>query len=222
MNSQFEISEMMEELLEMLELGTGIAEMSMISVILIITLVAFILKLIFSFILYIVEAIPLYKLGKKFSRKSAGLAWIPIFGKYIRLYCLADLCPEKKVRILDDRLTIKNRNTSFIIYLGVNIFGASLITALVLILGVIPGIGAIISSLSSVLYIIPVFFCGYIEYVYLKDLLDNLRADEHKNSTAAGVITICDVLVAGGLIRSIYLYTLLKYDPLQGQNLIEE
>jgi len=43
------------------------------------------------------------------------------------------------------------------------------------------------------------------------------KEDEKSNNTAAIVVTVLDALVTGGLAQSIYLYSIIKKEPLQEQ-----
>lgn len=173
------------------------------------------IALVLSVVMYIFSALPLYKLAKKLNRPYAWLAWIPVAGIYFRSYVLCDLAGDKELVIIKDKIVIKNRTTSFLIYLGIVIFGTAIITTIASILMLIP----IIGWLSFILLYIPVVCAGFMDYAYLRDALDIFKEDKQSNNTTAIVVTLLDCLVTMGIARIVVLFTLLKHEPLP-QNVV--
>ncbi|MBQ6823608.1 MAG: hypothetical protein IJP27_03055 [Clostridia bacterium] len=216
MNSSYdEFIEVMQSIYDALFLGYGIAEMSISGIILLIAVIGAICSAVFSLIVWILEAVPVYKLAKKAGRKWAMLAWVPIFGSYFRLYVLTDIPGNQELTFFgSEKFKISSRPLSFWIYVGIKVFGTGLITALIGILNLIPIIGQIIGGISSLLYLVPAAACGIMEYAYLRDVLNLFKPDQKANRTAAIVVTVLDSLATLGFARVIYLYTVLKYNPL--------
>ncbi len=215
MNSSLnDVMDVLEEITYALELGTGFASLGVMGIMLIVAAITFIVALVIAIALYIVEAIPLYKLAKKHGRKYAWLAWMPIYGKFFRVWVLSDLVPDKEVVLIKDKYVVKDRQQSYWIYLGVDLLGGFVIGMIVFFVSFLPIIGSILGMFVYLLYLIPGVICAYIEYIYLKDLLDVYKEDQKKNQNTSIIVTVLDLFVTGGWARSIYLYTLLKLEPL--------
>ncbi len=211
------INDFLEEILEFLGLGYALGEVSIAGAILIFgiitVIVSAIISFIFKFIIYVLEAFPVYKLARKTGRKRAWLAWVPVFGSYFRLYVLADIAGDKEL-VFFGKFKLKNRPLSFWMYVGIDLFGSTLITAVIGVLQVLPVIGQIIGALSTLLNLVPAVAKAFIEYAYLRDVLNIFKEDKKANNTASIVVTALDALATLGFARVIYLYTILKYNPI--------
>lgn len=208
----------LEEIYESLYYGLGIAELGIFGVMLMAAIIGAIISAVVSFIttliIWLVEAFPTYKLAKKVGCNKAFLAWIPILGNYFRMYVLVTMVEDTPFELFGGKIKIENRSLSFWLYVAISYFGVALITALVSLLTVIPVIGTVIGSISSLLYLLPPVVTGLMEYVYLKDVLDLFKEDKKSNSTASIVVTVLDSFVTFGLARAIFLCTMLKTEPL--------
>ncbi len=211
------INDFLEEFLRFLNVGITLGELSLGGTILLVCLITSIItaviSFIFQFIIYVLEAFPVYKLARKTGRKRAWLAWVPVFGSYFRLYVLADIAGDKEL-VFFGKFKLKNRPLSFWMYVGIDLFGSTLITAVIGVLQVLPVIGQIIGALSTLLYLVPAVAKAFIEYAYLRDLLNIFKEDKKANNTAAIVVTALDALATFGFARVVYLYTILKYNPI--------
>jgi hypothetical protein len=96
----------------------------------------------------------------------------------------------------------------------IHYFGNTLITMLVAILNVIPGLGQILSALSTLLYLAPYVAVAFMNYVFFRDILDCFNEDKKSNVATSVVITLLDELVTQGLVRFVYYIILLFKDPL--------
>ncbi len=211
------INDFLEEFLRFLNVGITLGELSLGGTILLVGLITSIItaviSFIFQFIIYVLEAFPVYKLARKTGRKRAWLAWVPVFGSYFRLYVLADIAGDKEL-VFFGKFKLKNRPLSFWMYVGIDLFGSTLITAVIGVLQVLPVIGQIIGALSTLLYLVPAVAKAFIEYAYLRDVLNIFKEDKKANNTAAIVVTALDALATFGFARVVYLYTILKYNPI--------
>ena len=163
-------------------------------------------------LLWLLEAIPTYKLAKKLNYQYAALAWIPF--RYVLHYVQIAMVGDKPFELFEKKLTVQNRSLTFLVYLGIDLFGSMLITSLIAILGVLPGIGPVISALSTVLYLAPYVAMAMMDFVYIKDIGDRFKEDKQGNINASIVVVLLDNLVTFGLAKIVYLYTLLKKDPI--------
>lgn len=214
------IVDMLEELYEGLYYGVGIANMGVAGVTLIVSVIAALVAAIFGFmvslLVFVLEAIPLYKIAKKLNKKSAWLVWLgwlPVVGGYISTYVFADIPGDKPVK-LTDKMIIQNRLMSFWIRCGIGLFGTSLITVFICIISFIPVLGQIIGAFSTMLYLVPAAAIAWIEYVYICDVLDIFNPNQRSNRNAAIVIAVLDSVVTFGLARAFYLYTVMNKEPL--------
>ncbi|MBQ8182330.1 MAG: hypothetical protein IJ025_00325 [Clostridia bacterium] len=189
----------------------GIAEIGVAGVVLIAGIIGSIFSFIVSVIFFILEAIPVYLIAKKHGRKSALLAFVPFFSTYFKLYVLSDIAGDKPLKLLGDKLEIKNRKLSVWVYIGIDLFGETLIYMVVALLSVvITGIGAV----SSVLLLVPAAAKVIMEYAILRDVIDIYKPNKSGNKKVAIVISVLDSLVTLGFVRIVYLYTLIKLEPL--------
>ncbi|MDO5123837.1 MAG: hypothetical protein Q4D44_04130 [Eubacteriales bacterium] len=210
-----ELFDMLPDLFGSADSSLALAEMGIAGIILLVALITAVISIIFSLVIYVVEAIPTYILARKAKRPLAWLAWIPFFGSYCRLFVLADIPGNKPFVALTDKITIKSRPLSFLAYVGIKLLGPSVITAFIALANLVPFIGQVVGTLSSVLYLVPAVALAIMEYVYLKDVLDVFKEDKKANSTASLVVTLLDSFITFGFARVIYLYTLLKKEPIE-------
>ncbi|MBO5358880.1 MAG: hypothetical protein J6A78_06125 [Clostridia bacterium] len=169
--------------------------------------------------LYIFQSIPVYSLAKKVGLKYAWLSWVPIFHDYFRLFVLCEIAGNKPFVPKLGKFKIENRKLSFLAYVLIKNFAN-------LIVGIITTIAnifiPIVGSISLVLGLIPTAACAWIEYVYLRDLLDIFKEDKKSNNTTSIIITVIDALLPFDLIRTGYLYTLMKKQPLPEKEIVFE
>ena len=215
--------ESLEELYNFLFYGLGIAELGIAGTILVVCIIAGLVAAVFAFLVsllvFVLEAIPLFKISKKVGRSSAWLvwlSWLPIVGNYLSTYVLSDVLGNKPLKLVD-KFIIENRLLSFWIYVGINLFGSSLITAFIGMVNVIPFVGQVIGACSTLLYLLPMIATAWIEYAYLRDVLNLFKPDQKSNNTTAIVIAILDALVTFGFARAFYLYTVMNKEPLPSQ-----
>ncbi len=205
-----EVSQILEDIYYTLFYGLGIAELGIAGVILMISIITAAISLLVAIVVWVLEAIPLYKLAKKNGRKHAWLAWVPLFGNYFRMYVLADIPGDKPFSFGSRSLC--SRNMAFWIYVGIEIFGDALINIIVLIINFF---FPVVGLLALVLPLLPWICTAIMEYIFLKDVIDMFKTDKKSNNVAAIVITVLDNIVTLGFARLIYLYTLLKYAPIK-------
>lgn len=160
-------------------------------------------------VMHYVEAIPVFKLAKKAGIKYAWVALIPI--KPCSTFVLASIPGEKEVSLLGKK-DIK-RTTAIIIYFVILFVGVPIATFISGIigtfLGIIPFIGIILAGLvGTVIGLIPGAALIIFEYSFLKDITDLYDTGK---STAL-IITIINYFVP--IVRGIYLWTLIKKEPL--------
>ena len=200
----------LESIYDALYYGLGIAELGVAGVMMMVAIVTAAVSALLALVIWVLEAIPLYKLAKKTERPMPWLAWIPFFSSWFRQYVVADI-PGNKPFDVFGKYKFDDRRTAFWVYLGIRLLGTIIIGLIVSVVSiVIPFIG----SFSAILYLIPGAAAAIIEYIFLKDLLDVFKPDTKANTTASIVIVLLDTFVTLGLARTVYLYTLLKLDPL--------
>ena len=189
-------------------------------------LIIFVITTIFSIILfiigYLVRAVPVFAIAKKTKCKFAWFAWIPIYQRLFCLFVLSKSSTKSDFEFWNGKIKIKERIYSFLIYLALYFFGYSLITAFIAILNLIPGLGQILGAVSMLLYLIPTVVCAIIEYVYFRDVLDLFKSDKKSNCIHATAVTILDNLVTLDFARSIYLFTILKCNPIHQSSVPED
>lgn len=215
-----EFTENLEEIIAFLTAALGLAELGVMGTVFVFTILASVITAAFAFLVsllvFILEAIPLYKISRKMGRKSAWLvwlSWLPIVGSYLGLYVLEEI-PGRKPLHLVGKLRIESRILSFWIYVGIAVFGNAFITAVVGILSLIPVIGTILGYVSWALYFVPAVALAWMEYAYLRDVLDIFKEDHRSNIIAAAVVAALDATVTMGLARAFFLYTVMNKEPL--------
>ena len=182
-------------------------------------ILAAIVALIIGIIYFIIESIPVYTLAKRVGYKHAWLAWMPFFHDYCRIFVLCETAGNKPFVPNLGKFKIENRKMSFLVHVLIKYFGGMVVGTVVSIVSLIlPGVG----SLSAILGLLPSVACALIEYVYLRDLLNIYKEDEKANNTAAIVVSVIDFILLGDFIRTCYLYTLIKKQPLPEKEIVIE
>ena len=205
LNGLNDVESLVESVYEILSGSLGI-------VALIGAIISVLVSVILSIAQWILLAIPLYKLAVKTGRKYPWIAWIPIVGDYCRTFVLCDIPGEKEVVLFKD-FKIKSRMLAFWIWVGIFLFGKYVWNSVMTLLGgllAFTGIGVALAALKFV----PNILIGFLEYVFLRDVLDTFKSDKKSNNIWAIVVTVIDLLLPWRFARTICLYTLLKREPL--------
>ena len=124
---------------------------------------------------------------------------------------------NKPFDLFDGKIKMQSRTMSFWCYVAIALFGSAIISAAVAILGFVPIVGQIIGLVSAILYLLPPVAVGMMQYAYIRDVLDMFKENRKSNRTAAIVISVLDSIATFGLARAIYLWTLLKTEPIAQQ-----
>ncbi|MBQ9130175.1 MAG: hypothetical protein IJX59_05375 [Clostridia bacterium] len=210
----------LEDVYQMLLLGSGILSTAIAAITTLITAVGWVVSLIAALIaglvtllIYILSALPVYRTARKAGRKRAWLAWVPFFGSLFRLYVLCDTAGQQPVTFFGGKLSFK-RGNSFLVYLIIYFFGNALITAGISILSILPVLGTALGAVGTLLYLLPYVTCAFFEYAYLKDTLDLFKENQRSNRNLAILITVIDNLATQGVAKTICLYSLWSRKPL--------
>lgn len=181
---------------------------------LIFTIVVVLAVVIYWIVFYFGSAIPLFVVGRRAKCKYAWLAWVPIFQDVFSIFVMWKISGKEPFEFWNGKICIKQSLLAVAAYPLIQFFGAFIVSFIVTILNVIPGFGQVASLLANLLYCIPAFFLGVIEYVYLRDVIQVFRADEKKCRLHAFVVVILDNLLTLGWARNIYLISLMGKKPL--------
>lgn len=212
MESLDQIAGIMSDSADILTAIVALIQLFVSGVGLIVAILCAILVFLVAIAEYVLQAIPVYKLAKKTKTKYAWLAWIPLYCEFFRAYLLADMAGNKPFSLFGGKIKVKNRRNAFWAYLIVGVSSELIISVLTFILStVLPGVASI---LGAFVMLLPGVFRAFIEYVFLRDVLDMFKPDKSANNTAAIVITFLDHTVTDGWAQTIWLYTLLKRKPL--------
>ena len=196
--------------------------------------------LLFSIGVYLLNAIPLYKIGKKLGYDKNFLPWIPVLSSFFQLYMLSDLPGIKSFSIfpkLDRYLKIDTRKKSFLVYIILYCVGMAVSFAFSGISEIVSvilshitaeylneGLSAVLYILSagidiiafivpSILSLILAVYTAAVIYVYLRDLINIFRPDRASNERTAMVVAVLNS-VTSGLALPIYLCYLSRFEPL--------
>lgn len=146
----------------------------------------------FTFLLvigmYIITAIPLYKMAKKMGKDNAWLAWIPIGNQYI-MYTI----PDKPYDLFNGKIHFEERYKAFIMSLVVS-YGGSIIYGMFSGLSVIPILGVFMFILAWLIWFAAIVCAYIIQYPMYKDIYDTFIPS--KDNTALAVISIIIPIVA--------------------------
>lgn len=182
--------------------------------------------------IYLLKAIPLYKIGKKLGYDKNFLPWL---GGYFATYALSDMPGIKEFSItpkIDSFLKIRTKNRAFIIFLAVNIifpllpfvfiFGFFLLFFLSALLP--EAVFVVFAVILMLLYLL--FFALYsilsyavtavyavVHYVYLRDLSCIFIPDRNTAKTLSVLSAVLDSFT-GGFAIPVYLCCLSRKDPL--------
>lgn len=177
-------------------------------------IISAIISLLITLVNVIVKAIPVYKLAKKKGRKKAWMVWIPVWTKYFRWYVMMDMAGDKPFEIFKGKISIQDRRITFWTRVLIVLFGGKLVTAIGVVLGFIPYVGTLFSMVAGVLYVALEVVCAMIRFVYLRDVLDLFDPKKKQNRIAAIVIAALDSLATLGFAEAIWLYLIMKKEPL--------
>lgn len=213
----YDISEFLDNFIYMIEDFFESLDIGFIIGIIAVPLCIFLL---FALAGYVLKSYAVYKLGKKFNRDNAALAWIPFYHDIFCMYVLSEITAKPYFSIhpkIDKALNIKSRKTAFYIYLGCVLIGPFFAAVLSGFMGIfisfIPFIGPATSAVvGSVIGLVLAVLSSVFRFVYLRDLLDALKRDKAENQQTALIISVIAYFVP--IVFSIYLLTLLKYSPL--------
>lgn len=195
---------------------------------------------IFTIGVYVLNALPLYKIGKKLGYDKLFLPWIPV--SIIPFFVLGDLPGRKDFTVspkIDRFLKIGTRKKSYILYIVLYVLFLAFVMISSCAMMVFPFLmeaGVLAEELAIILmlaymfiYIAVVFLSAGVftalsityYYVYLRDLLDIFKPDRSSNKTLALILAITNNF-ASGLVVPIYLLILSKSDPLPEEPFYEE
>ena len=160
---------------------------------------------------YIFHSIPIYSMAKKLGMKYAWLAWMPVFHDLFRLYLLSEMAGDKPCDPGIGNFKIANRRMSLLYYVLIKWLGAAVVSIVV---GIASAIIPLLGSVSAILGLLPAAACGILEYVYLRDALHLFKEDAKANKTTAIIITAIEAVLHVDFVKTGYLYTLMKKEPL--------
>ena len=186
----------------------------------------------FAAAMYVLNALPLYRIGKKLGYDKCFLPWIPV--SLIPFFVLGDLPGRKDFTVspkIDKFLKIGTRKKSYIIYIVLYVlFLAFTLTAgfgmmvfsFLMEAGVLPEeLSMILMMAYMMVYLAVIFLAAGVftalsityYYVYLRDLIDIFKPDRENNKKLALILAITNMF-ASGLVIPIYLLILSKSEPL--------
>ena len=177
-----------------------------------------ILGILFWIAIHIFQTIPVYKLAKKTHRKSAWLAWLPLpffcLDELPRMFVVADIPGNKEAKILG-KFKFSSRGVAFWVWVGIYFFGNILWDTVMYILTAVTG-GAL-GILALPLSFVPNVALAWMEYVFLRDVLNMFKEDKKSNNTVAIVCAIIDALIPYRFARAVCLYSIMKKQPLKDE-----
>lgn len=216
--AEFTMDSIMQVLLELAMLWEAI----IVAVGIIGAVISSVISFVIGFFNYLVKAIPVYKLAKKKGRKKAWLAWVPVWSKYFRWYVMMDMPGNKPFEIFKGKISVQDRQIAYWVRVLIIVFGTKLVGAIGVVLGFIPYIGTLFGAISGILYLALEVICGMIRFVFLRDVLDLYSANKKQNRIAAIVIAVLDSLATLGFAETIWLYLIIKKDPLPEEPVVVE
>lgn len=213
MNSMYEADEFINLIYSLLSGGLGVIAM-------IGTFITLAVSLLVTVAQWILLALPLFALAKKTGRKLGWIAWIPVLGDYCRMFTLSDI-PGDKEFVLFGKLKIKSRILSFVIWAGIALFGSMVWDVVLSLLGGLFSFTGVGPMISLALSLVPDVALGFMEYVFLRDVLDMFKPDKKSNNTWAIVATVVDAILPWRFVTTVCLFMLMKCDPLPQVQRIE-
>lgn len=194
--------------------------------------VVFLFLGLYILVLYLLESVSLYKIGKKLGYNKNFLPWL---GGYFAIYALSDMSGIKEFSItpkIDSFLKIRTKNKSFIIFLAINILVLLFPFAFFLgfmfhpfLLHLMPDaffpVFAIILMLLFFLFFLLYQMLAYavtavyavVHYVYLRDLSYIFIPDRNTAKTMSVLAAVLDSFT-GGIAIPVYLCYLSRKNPL--------
>lgn len=157
---------------------------------------------------YILEGIALTKLANRKGIKSLWLVWVPGVLVVGKLNMMAQLTEETDFRLFGGKLKFPNKLTPSWIYLGIAV-GCVVLNTLNSCLSWIPVVGFLFAMLTLMLIIPACVGACFIEYGYVRDLLNAYRPGNPANVKTAVWLTVGNQL-SMGLARAIYLFIFAK------------
>lgn len=189
----------------------GLASLASAGIGLTLLIIGSIISAVVAIAFYIFHSIPIYTMAKKQGMKYAWLAWVPICHDLCRLYLLSEMAGDKPCDPGIGNFKIANRRMSFLYYVLIKWLGAAVVGIVVSIASMIL---PIVGSVSVILGLLPAAACGVLEYVYLRDVLNLYKEDAKSNQTTSIVITAIEAVLGIDFVKTGYLYTLMKKEPL--------
>ena len=179
-----------------------------------IALIFSVISFLVAIVLLILQAIPLYTLAKRAGCKYAWLAWCPFFSATCCLFVLSKISGKEEFEFAYGRFHTKHNSLIILGYALMRHCGGAIITFLIGILNLIPGLGQILSLVASLLYLLPGVYMAIAEYVYLRDTLNVFKADQEKNRIHVFIVVVLDSLLTGGFASVVYLWSMIRLHPL--------
>ncbi len=153
------------------------------------------------------------EMAKKFGIKESGNAFIPVFQQGFQMHLIYKITGKKRL-VIFDKYVISNGGIAFVLWVLLHYFGATAVQIATGELIFVPIVGAILMSLASLLTLVPMVAEGILAYAYTRDLLALLERDTKKINLWSIIVSVIDVLVGGGMARSILFMCYLKKKPL--------
>ena len=157
---------------------------------------------------FVLEGIAFMKFTKEKPVKYWWLVWLPYVCGFGREYVISQLSDESEFRLFGGKLVFKNKLTALWIYLGLYV-AQGLLSIIVSCFTWIPVVGMIIAIIHLIIVTPCVVAMNFIEFAYLRDMLNYYKPNCQSNVSTAIWITIVNVFTFG-LLRAIYLFNLAK------------
>lgn len=159
---------------------------------------------------YALYAVAFSKTADKLNYGKKYLAFIPFVQTYTCLYMLSEFSGRQDFSItpsIDEKIKIKNRNTSFIIAILAPIIISTVSTVISFILGLTIFLSFLAPVISSLLSVVVFAVVGAAVFVYMRDFLDMFEEDKNKTT----LLSVLCMFV--GLAIPIILLVYLKKEP---------
>ena len=167
---------------------------------------------------HIFQSIPVYSLAKKTGRKHAWLAWLPLPFFYLdelpRMFVVANVPGNKEVKIVG-KFKFSSRSVAFWIWVGIYFFGNILWDSVIHIVNGLTG--GMLSVIALPLTLVPNVALAWMEYAFLRDVLNMFKEDKKSNNTVAIVCAVIDALIPYRFARAVCLYSIMKKQPLKSE-----
>ena len=173
--------------------------------------------------LHILQSVPVYALAKKTGRKNAWIAWLPLpfllLEELPRMFVVADIPGDKEVKLIG-KFKLSSRAVSFWIWVGIYFFGNILWDFVMYILTSIltmTGVGALLTPVTFLLTFVPNVALAWLEYAFVRDVLNVFKEDKKSNNTVAIIVAVVDAIIPSRFARTVCLYSIMKKEPLKGE-----